>query len=170
MVTKAGALTALVEIVKVAVVVPALTVTLVGTVAALVLLLDSETVAPPAGAGPLKVRVPVEVFPPMTEVGLNTTDRGVGGFTVRTAEAVPLYVAEMVTGVAVETGNDVTTNVAVVLLAARVTVDGTLAAELLLLDSVTTVPAGAVPLKVIVAVELAAPPTTGVGETLRDCT
>lgn len=78
--------------------------------------------------------------------------------------------AEIVTGVTVDTANEVTVNVAVVLFAANVMLDGTDAAELLLLESVTTVPAGAVPLKVMVAVALAATPTTTVGERPSDRT
>ena len=54
---------------NVAVVAPAATVTLDGTVAATVLLLESAIVAPPAGAAPLSVTVPVEEFPPVTLVG-----------------------------------------------------------------------------------------------------
>ena len=50
----------------------AATVTLAGTWAAAVLLLDRVTNAPPTGAGPLSVTVPVEVLPPMTDAGLKT--------------------------------------------------------------------------------------------------
>lgn len=89
-VTEVDVLTAAVDTVNVAVIAPGLTATEAGTVATAVLLLVRETVAPVAGAGPLKVSVPVEIFPPTTDVGFNTTDFGVGGFTVRTAEAVPL--------------------------------------------------------------------------------
>ena len=64
---------------KVALVAPAATVTLDGTVAALVLLLESVTVAPPAGAAPLSVTVPVEEFPPMTVVGFSDSDERLGG-------------------------------------------------------------------------------------------
>jgi hypothetical protein len=65
--------------VNVAVVAPAATVTLDGTVAAAVLLLESATVAPPAGAGPLNATVPVEGVPPMTLVGFSVSDERVGG-------------------------------------------------------------------------------------------
>ena len=72
--------TALVVTVKVALFAPAPTVTLAGTVAAAVLLLASVTVAPPGGAAPLKVTVPVEELPPVTLVGLTATDDRAGGF------------------------------------------------------------------------------------------
>jgi len=63
-------LTLLVETVKVALVDPAGTVTLAGTVAATVLLLDNETVRPPEGAAEVRVTVPVAELPPTTAVGL----------------------------------------------------------------------------------------------------
>jgi len=59
--------------VKVAVLEPAGMVTLEGTVAMKPLLLDRVTLAPPAGALPLMVTVPVEVFPRRMEVGLVST-------------------------------------------------------------------------------------------------
>src|SRR5262245_21345092 len=58
MVTDVAAVTVLVVIVTVALLLPAETVTLGGTVAAVVLLLESVTSAPPAGAAPLNVTVP----------------------------------------------------------------------------------------------------------------
>jgi len=70
--------------VNVAVVAPLGTVTLEGTVA-LVLLEESETDAPPDGAGPFNVTVPVELFPPTTEVGLSETPDKVAGTMVKVA-------------------------------------------------------------------------------------
>src|SRR5204863_358294 len=103
MVTGVDAATALVLIVKVAVVLAAGTVTLEGTVAA-ALLLESVTCAPPAGAGPLSVTVPVDdCVPPVTLVGFNVSEetfgRG-GGVTVSEADVlVPPWDAEMVSAV-----------------------------------------------------------------------
>ena len=72
---------------KVALVAPAATVALVGTVATAVLLLDSATTAPPAGATALKVIVPLEALPAVTLVGLRLTEeRVVAGITVSTAD------------------------------------------------------------------------------------
>jgi len=63
---------------NVAPVAPAGTNTLEGTLAA-PLLLESTTCAPPAGAGPLSVTVPVEEFtPPITLVGLSVSEETVG--------------------------------------------------------------------------------------------
>ena len=71
--------------VKVAEVEFAATVTLAGTCAAAVLLLDSATTAPPAGAGPLSVTVPTEEAPAGTEVGFRLTEVTTGGVTVKLA-------------------------------------------------------------------------------------
>ena len=72
------AATALVPTVNVALVAPAATVTLEGTLAA-VLLLERATRAPPDGAAPLNVTVPVEEFPPVTLVGFSVNEESVGG-------------------------------------------------------------------------------------------
>jgi len=74
MLTVVDAATALVLTVNVALVAPAATVTLDGTLAAVVLLLESVTTAPPDGAAPLKVTVPVEEFPRVTLVGFSESD------------------------------------------------------------------------------------------------
>jgi hypothetical protein len=79
MVTVVDAATVLVLTVNDALVAPAATVTLEGTLAAVVLLLESTTCAPPVGAGPLRVTVPVEEFPPVTLVGLKVKEARVGG-------------------------------------------------------------------------------------------
>src|SRR6185503_496528 len=72
-VTGVAAATALVVTGKVAVLVPAATVTLAGTLAA-PLLLASATCAPPEGAGPLNVTVATEAVPPVTFAGATTSD------------------------------------------------------------------------------------------------
>ena len=71
------AVTAVVVTVKFALVVPAATVTLAGTLAA-VELSESVTAAPPAGAAALNATVPVEALPPTTLVGLRETSDSVG--------------------------------------------------------------------------------------------
>ena len=58
---------------SVAVVAFAATVTLPGTLATDVLLLPNVTTTPPEGAGPLRVTVPVDGFPPATEPGLSVS-------------------------------------------------------------------------------------------------
>ena len=79
MVTGVDAVTALVLTVNVALVVPAVTVTLEGALAA-PLLLESITCAPPVSAGPLSVTVPVEdCTPPVTLVGFSVSEERVGG-------------------------------------------------------------------------------------------
>jgi len=93
MVTEVDAVTGLVFAVNVALVAPAGTVTLEGTLA-VPLLLESATCAPPAGAGPLSVTVPVEdCTPPITLVGFSVSEESVGagggaGVTVSEADLV----------------------------------------------------------------------------------
>ena len=85
---EADELTERVVTVKVADVAFAGTVTLAGTVAAEVLLLDNATTVPPAGAYPLSVTVPVELAePPVTLVGFKVKDVTpvATGFTVSVA-------------------------------------------------------------------------------------
>jgi hypothetical protein len=65
------AVTEAVLTVNVALKAPAGTVTLAGTAAALVLLLDSVTTAPPEGAALVRLAVPCEVLPPTTLAGLS---------------------------------------------------------------------------------------------------
>jgi hypothetical protein len=78
-----------VAIAKLAAVDPAGTTTVDGTNAIDGELLASETVAPPVGAGPINVTVPVELLPPIRLVGF--TARLLTPFTIfRLADAVPL--------------------------------------------------------------------------------
>ena len=81
--TEVDVATTAVAIVNVALVAPALTSTLAGTVANPGLLLLSATVAPSGGAAPLRVTVPVLLAPPTIEAGLAVRLDGMGGFTVR---------------------------------------------------------------------------------------
>jgi len=91
-VTEVEAVTLLVLTMKVALLAPARTVTLEGTLAT-TLLLVSITCAPPVGAGPLSVTVPVEdCAPPVTLVGFSVSEDKVGGAcgsTVSEAVLVP---------------------------------------------------------------------------------
>ena len=77
MVAEVEVVTELVVILKLALLLPAVTVTLVGTLVALELS-ESVITAPPAGAAALKVTVPVEELPPTTLVGLRDSAEIVG--------------------------------------------------------------------------------------------
>jgi hypothetical protein len=160
--------TALVVIVNVVLVEPAATVTLAGTWAAAVLLLDTVTRAPPAGAAPFSVTVPVELLlPPTTVVGVRVIVDNVAAFTVSVAVRATPNVPVITTDVFAATGVVVTVKVAVLAPAATVTLAGTVAAALLS-DSVTTAPpVGALPFSVTVPVEFA-PPVTVVGLTVSE--
>src|SRR6266851_2584454 len=173
MVTEVEVATGLVVTVKVALVAPAGTVTpLTGTLAD-GSPLERETTAPPLGAGPLSVTVPVEGLPPATFAGLKVSEdrTGIGcGVTVSVAVCVPPpYDAEMVTEVEVTTGLVVTVNVALVAPAGTVTpLAGTLAAALLLDRETRAPPLGAGPFRVTVPVGEEIPPVTLAGLRLRE--
>ena len=81
------AVTAVVVAAKVALVVPAATATLAGAVAD-ALELDSVTTAPPTGAGPLSVTVPVDVAPPTRVAGARASADTAGELMVSTAVCV----------------------------------------------------------------------------------
>ena len=157
--------------VKLALVAPAATVTLEATVATEVLPLLRVTTAPPLGAGPLRVTVPVELFPPLTDVGLSVRDESVtaaAGVTVRLAFlVVPLYVPEIVTDWLEVTLTVVTVKLALVEPAETVTLDGAVATAVLpLLSETTAPPPGAAPVSVTVPCEVF-PPTTLVGFSVK---
>ena len=80
--------TGLVVTENVALLAPPATVTLAGTVAAEVLSLDKDTTAPPPGAGPLSVTVPVEELPPTTLVGFTSRELNPAGTGVTVSGAV----------------------------------------------------------------------------------
>lgn len=163
----------LVDTVNVALVEPAGTVTLAGTVATNVLLLDSATVAPPEGAAAANVTVPVDVFPPVTLVGLNDSDDRLAvlppeAVTCRiTVRVIPPWAAE----IAEDWSNWLVlvdaVNVALVAPAGTVTLGGTVAtAVLLLVRSTTAPPDGAAAVKTTVPVD-ELPPATGLGLSAR---
>jgi hypothetical protein len=70
---------------KLAEVAPAETTTFPGVGATAGFVLLRVTVVPALGAGPVKVTVPVELFPPVTLVGDKINDDTVGAKTVRVA-------------------------------------------------------------------------------------
>jgi hypothetical protein len=82
-VTAFADVTVLVVTVKVAVVLPAATVTVPGTVATDVRLLESATTTPPVGAAPESVTVPVDGAGPLTVVGFKLSALNVGAVTVK---------------------------------------------------------------------------------------
>lgn len=173
MVTGVDAATVAVVIVNVALLAPCATVALPGTVAAAVLLLASATAKPPVGAAAVSATVPCDAFPPVTLVGLTDRDDrdaagggAVGGVSVSDAVRVaPPYDPVIVTPLDAATDSVVIVNVALVLPAASVTLAGTVATPVLLLESVTTAPPdGAAALSVAVPCD-EVPPTTFVGLT-----
>jgi hypothetical protein len=166
-VTLVAAVTDCVVTVKVALPAPAATVTLAGTFATAVLLLERDTTLPPVGAAPVSVTVPCDELPLVTLAGLRASDERVTaaavGETVSVAVLVTPNDAEIVTGVDAGTEAVVTVKVALVAPAATVTLAGTLATAVLLLESETSAPPdGAAPVRVTVPCE-EVPPVTVVG-------
>jgi hypothetical protein len=76
-VAEVDVVTELVVTVKVALLAPAAMLTLAGTVAAAVLLLERVTTAPEDGAAALSVTVPWDVLPPTTLVGFSVREDSV---------------------------------------------------------------------------------------------
>jgi hypothetical protein len=148
-----------------------LTVTEAGTVAAAVLLLDRLTTAPPGGAAPFNVTVPVEELPPTTEVGFSVSEVRADGVAVTVAAPLePLYVAVIVEFCVVATPLVLTAKFALVAPAGTVTVPWTVATVvLLLLREITAPPEGAAPVSDTVPVD-ALPPTTEAGFSVTELT
>jgi len=147
---------------------PAATVTVAGTVAA-PLLLVNVTVAPPAGAGPFNVTVlPAIGLPPTTDPEVKLTAEGLGGCTVNEPVALtPPEVAVIVTGVLTATAAVVIVNAGdTVCPAATVTEAGTTAAALLLVSVTVTPPAGAAWFRVTVLELTGVPPCTDAADKL----
>ena len=144
--------------VNVAEVDPVGTVTLAGTLAAVVLELESVTTAPPVPAAAVRVTVPVPDWPLTIVLGLTEMLLSAAGGAVMVSPKVLLtleYKAVNVAAVDELTVPAVTVNVAEVEPAGTVTLAGTLAAVVLELESVTIappVPAAAVRLTVPVPV------------------
>lgn len=160
MVAEFGHKTRFVLAVSVALVNPASTVMLDGTLVAEVLLLVSATTAPPAGAGPLSVTVPVEELPPIVLDGFIASLVSTGGSTVIAAVCVtPLNVAEMVAVVATPTAFVVAANATLIVPSAMVTDAGTLTDGSLLVSETTAPPVGADPFIATVPVK-EVPPVT----------
>ena len=77
--------------VKLALVCPAATVTLAGTVAA-ALLRDNVTTVPPLGAAAVRVTVPVALAPPVTALGFSVRTEGTGAGGVGVGFDITEYV------------------------------------------------------------------------------
>ncbi len=157
--------------VKFALVAPAATVTLAGTLVA-VEFSDSDTTAPPLGAAPLKVTAPCEEVPPVTLDGLTPIAVSVapgGAATISEVNAEPFpNVALRFTFVLAETVDVCTLKVTRSDPAVTLTVAGMAATAGLELPSVTCAPpAGAAPSSTTVAMDVA-PPVTISGSRKKD--
>lgn len=86
--TEVVVVTVLVVTVKEALVAPAATDTLAGTCAAAALLVERVTSAPPAGADPFNLTVPVDEVPPITEVGPRVKELSLAAVTMKVAVRV----------------------------------------------------------------------------------
>jgi len=156
-----GLLTTRVVTVKVAVVVPAATVTDAANCTEGSLLL-SITAVPPEGAAAESVTVPSEEFPPATEVGLSTKLTTVGeGTTTSVAVCIMAFIVAVIVAVTCIATTDVMA-VKVVLLvpAGTVTLAGTVTAGSLLASATVLPPGGAGPESVTVPMD-GWPPSTG---------
>ena len=155
-----------VEAAKVALVAPAGTVTLAGTLTHVVLLDDNVTTLPPAGATPPSVTVPVEPPVPIAGFGLNASAESVpGGSTSSGCTFIELRVATIVTEVEVVTGCVVTVKVVLLAPCGIVTLGGTDATAGLVLPRCTIAPPGPAmkPMPAVATVACTVPPPCTVG-------
>ena len=161
--------TAVVVTVNVAVVDPPATVTVDGTVA-LPELDERVMTDPPEGAGPLRVTVPVDGEPPMTEVGAKVSDANFAAVMLNVAFADELpSVAVNVAEEVVPTAEVVIVKVTDVEPPATVTVAGKPALDVLEVRATAIPPMGAALLMVTVPVA-DVPPKTEVGATESEVT
>ena len=141
--------------------------TVLGTVAFKLLELN-EMVAPPAGAAPLRVTVPTDKSPPVTDVGERVSVESVSGRTLKLVDLdVPLRLAVTTANTLLDEAVVLTMNVAVVAPAGIDTNAGTETPAPVAVTETFTPPVGAPRLRVIVPV-VVAPPMTVVGLTVSD--
>jgi hypothetical protein len=134
----------LVDIAKLALVAPAATITLAGSVAAEGMLLESVTTAPPGGAGTNRNTVPLVPVPAGTTREPRVNETSQVGTTSRIIDLVsPPYDAVIVTVVAAVTVLVVTVKFPLVAPGDIVTVAGTVATAGSLVESETTAPPAA---------------------------
>jgi hypothetical protein len=119
---------------------------------------ESLTIIPPVGAGPLSVTVPIEELPPTTELG-DTTSVFTEVILIPSVAlfVTPLRLAEITALTLLVTGEVFTVNVAAVEPSGIETEGATVAAGLLLDKAISTPAGGAGALSVTVAVELDPP-------------
>ena len=155
--TEVAVLTVPAVTVNVANVAPCATVTLAGTLTAVVFELDSDITAPPVGAAAVSVTVPVPDCALTIVVGLTATllsaAAATAGLMVRpNVSLAPAYDAFKVTGVGLVTVPALTVNVAELAPCATVTLDGSLAPAGEELRATVAPPLGAADVKATVQV------------------
>jgi len=154
---------------NVADVAPCTMLTLAGTVAA-PLSLERPTANPPAPAALVSVTVPVEGEPPLTEVGSRTSEESAGPGGTNTSADVwvtPPAVAEMSTEVVEATAVVTIVKLACNAPALTETLDGTDAADMLELASVTGSPPAEAGADSVTIPDEGVPPSTTPGERTR---
>jgi hypothetical protein len=169
MATGEALLTEVVVTANVAELLPEVMFTLAGTAATAGLALLKITVTPPAGAEAFKVTVPVDdPVPPVTEAGFKLREPIEIGLTTSVDVIVAPYVAEITAAELVDTSFVVTGKLAVIEPEGTVTLAGTVAIAVLLLDRLTVIPLlGATPFSMTLPVA-AEPLVTVLGVTAKE--